>query len=233
MDRRPLGKPHGPIIFVDQFDQEFSRDIEPMKGGHGDNYYWQLVSGVRRYKGAPPLPKASAPVSIRLRAAFDQWHDVQPEFRDRLDETIPRSADGRRWPLHTPMELAETISPPRSRATEQYLFLHQDPRGHYRRYDPNWMWLLINSDQNAATGWEGYDFIVNHTIEADGTSSVESNQGQWQWRKVRSASFRAEGNELQLAIPRAALGLPPGDTRAALDFKWADNRPSGATSPLR
>jgi hypothetical protein len=25
-------------MFVDQFDQEHSRDIEPMRGGHGDDY---------------------------------------------------------------------------------------------------------------------------------------------------------------------------------------------------
>jgi hypothetical protein len=34
------GEAGGPIVFVDQFDQEFSRDIALMKGGHGDNYYW-------------------------------------------------------------------------------------------------------------------------------------------------------------------------------------------------
>ena len=28
-----------PLMFVDEFDEEHSRDIEPMKGGHGDNYY--------------------------------------------------------------------------------------------------------------------------------------------------------------------------------------------------
>jgi hypothetical protein len=31
------------------------------------------------------------------------------------------------------------------------------------------------------------------------------------------------GNELQLAIPRAALGLKPGETQTAIDFKRADN----------
>ena len=31
------------------------------------------------------------------------------------------------------------------------------------------------------------------------------------------------GSELQLEIPRAALGLPEGTTRLALDFKWTDN----------
>ena len=33
------GEPGGPVVFVDQFDQESSRDIEPVKGGHADNYY--------------------------------------------------------------------------------------------------------------------------------------------------------------------------------------------------
>ena len=45
-----------PPIFVDEFNEEFSRDIEPMPGGHGDDYYYQLVANVRRYKGARPLP---------------------------------------------------------------------------------------------------------------------------------------------------------------------------------
>ena len=40
-----------PVMFVDEFDQEHSRDIEPMKGGHGDNYYYQMVDYIRRYKG--------------------------------------------------------------------------------------------------------------------------------------------------------------------------------------
>ena len=36
-------------------------------------------------------------------------------------------------------------------------------------------------------------------------------------------SFVVKGNELQLAIPRAALGLPKGNAPLSLDFKWTDN----------
>ena len=56
----------GDIYFIDQYNQEFSRDIEPMRGGHTDNYYYQLVDGIRRYKGARPLPPTSAPKTIDL-----------------------------------------------------------------------------------------------------------------------------------------------------------------------
>ena len=56
-----------PPMFVDQFDHEHSRDIEPMKGGHGDNYYYQLVNYVRRYKGVPADRPRVAAVDL------DRW----------------------------------------------------------------------------------------------------------------------------------------------------------------
>src|ERR1019366_3973509 len=46
----------GPVTFVDEFNGEFSRDIEPVKGGHGDDYYYQMIANIRRYKGVRPLP---------------------------------------------------------------------------------------------------------------------------------------------------------------------------------
>ena len=36
-------------------------------------------------------------------------------------------------------------------------------------------------------------------------------------------SFVVKDNKLQLAIPRAALGLPEGKARLSFDFKWTDN----------
>src|SRR5678809_99832 len=85
---------NGPLIFVDQFDQEFSRDIEPMKGGHADSYYYQMVANIRRYKGASSLPQASAPTRIRVKAGFEQWYDVLPQFQDHIGETEPRDFPG-------------------------------------------------------------------------------------------------------------------------------------------
>ena len=89
------GEPTGPLVFVDQLDQEFSRDIEPMTGGHGDNYYWQLVANVRRYKGASALPKASPPKTIRLKDGFEQWRGVSPELRITWRDAAPRLDGGR------------------------------------------------------------------------------------------------------------------------------------------
>ena len=46
----------GKYVFTDNFNQEFSRDIEPMQGGHGDLYYRWLCEYVRAYKAHEPCP---------------------------------------------------------------------------------------------------------------------------------------------------------------------------------
>ena len=82
-----------PVMFVDEFDQEHSRDIEPMQGGHGDNYYYQMVSYIRRYKGARPLPPVT-PEPIQIDGRFDDWAAVGPEFRDTIDDPMRRNHPG-------------------------------------------------------------------------------------------------------------------------------------------
>jgi len=54
-----------PVAFVNQYDQAFSRDIEPVKGLHGDNDYYQMVANIRRIKGALPM-------------ACISWHIAKP-----------------------------------------------------------------------------------------------------------------------------------------------------------
>ena len=47
----------GETTFVDNYTQEYSRDIEPMEGGHGDLYYRWLCEYVRAYKSGEDCPK--------------------------------------------------------------------------------------------------------------------------------------------------------------------------------
>ena len=215
-----------PVCFVDQFDQEYSRDIEPMKAGHGDNYYLQLVAGIRRYKGVPALPKASAARIIRLEGGFAQWRDVGPEFADHVGD-----ADHRDFPGAGGLHYTNTtgrndlVAMKVARDDEQVAFHVKTAQPLSPRTDPAWMWLFIDADQNPKTGWEGFDFIVNRIVEPDGSTWLEKNDGtgNWNWIKVAPIQITTKGPELMLVIPRAALGLPIGKTALALDFKWMDN----------
>ncbi len=213
-----------PILFVDQYNEEFSRDIEPQKGGHGDNYYWQLIANVRRYKGAPRLPAASAPNSISIKGDFSQWRGVQPEFADAAGDTVPRAFAGIGGTAYTNNTGRNdfTLLKVARDTTNLYFYAHT-AKDITPPKDTNWMWLFIDADQKAATGWCGYDFMVNRTADADGKFWLEKNLGGWQWQKIAPVEYRVQGNELQLAIPRADLGLAAGGSRVDFDFKWADN----------
>lgn len=215
----------GPLVFVDQFDQEHSRDIEPGQVGHRDNYYYQLVDNVRRYKGAAPLPKASGPATIKIKNNFNQWAAVQPEYVDHLGETAPRDYDGAAGTHYKSATGRNDIAAAKVARDARNLYFYVRTREALScSTGSNWMWLLIDADQNPTTGWQGYEHIVNRVIEPDGTSWLEKNEGGWTWKKVARVHWRAEGTSLHMAIPRTALGLPKGkDKPVAIDFKWVDN----------
>ena len=217
------GTPQGPIVFVDQYNQEFSRDIEPMKGGHADNYYYQLVANVRRFKGAAPPPKASAPRTIRIGAGFDQWKGVAPEFRDHVGETLPRNFAGAAGLTYTNTTGRNDIVACQVTRDARNVYFHVRTREPITPHtDPHWMWLLIDADRDATTGWNGCEFIVNRTITGQGKSTLEKHAGGWQWTPVQDVPFASKANELHLSIPRQALGIPAGDS-IRLNFKWVDN----------
>ena len=218
------GKPDTSVEFVDQFDREYSRDIEPMKGGHGDNYYYQLAANVRRYKGISAIPKASSPKSIDLDGGFERWKDVSPEFLDDAGDTSPRDFDGAGGTHYVNRSGRNDLVACKVARDAKNVFFYARTRADLTpRTDPNWMELLIDADRDPRTGWEGFDFIVNRTVEADGTTWLERNAGGWRWEKVAKVRARVSGTELHLAIPRPAIGIPEGPGGLAIDFKWTDN----------
>lgn len=83
-----------PVMFVDEFNQEFSRDIEPMKGGFADTYFYQMAAFIRRYKGVRKPPAAGPGKTIHIGGDFSDWTDVQPEYRDDIGDTAPRDHPG-------------------------------------------------------------------------------------------------------------------------------------------
>lgn len=48
---------NGQSTFVDNYNQEYSRDIEPMEGGHGDQYYQWMKQYIAAYKAGEDCPK--------------------------------------------------------------------------------------------------------------------------------------------------------------------------------
>jgi len=212
-------------MFVDTFDHEHSRDIEPMKGGHGDNFYYQMLNYIRRFKGARPLPAASLPRTIDLDGSFSQWDDVRPEYRDTIGDTLHRDHHGygavTRYVNTSGRNDFVLMKVARDSGS---VFFYARTRARITPFsDHNWMMLFININRDGSTGWHGYDFVVNRWVRDSTTTTLEYTRSGWHWLPRAEVKFRVEGKELMLAIPRQVLGIAPAESSLQFEFKWADN----------
>jgi hypothetical protein len=213
----------GPVTFVDEFDAEFSRDVEPMKGGHGDNYYYQMIANIRRFKGVRTIPPVESH-SIAIDGRFDDWAKVQPEFRDTIGDPVRRNHPGWGTSLHYANATGrnDIVAAKVSIDESAIAFCVRARETITSPAEPNWMLLFIDVDQNPKTGWLGYDFVVNRKMTNASTTVVERNVGgRYEWASPIELPIGRAGSELELAIPRSILGITT--LPAAIDFKWADN----------
>ena len=208
-------------LFVDQYSHEYSRDCEPMAGGHTDNYYYQLASWIRRFKGLRPMPLAKGPRTLDIDGNFGDWAAVKPEFRDTIGDVTHREHTGYGGVVYRNDTGRNDLVLSKAAYDAAHLyFFAQTAQPITAHTDPMWMLLLLDADQDAATGWLGYDFVVNHEVIGEGETTVKRwNSGAWE--PLASIPYRVNGNGLELAVPRALVG-ETGDA-PAFDFHWADN----------
>ena len=57
-------------MFVDCANFEYSRDIEMMRGGYGDNFFLMLRDNVRRFKGLADDESPNPPVAWKRYRCF-------------------------------------------------------------------------------------------------------------------------------------------------------------------
>ncbi|NLV46786.1 MAG: hypothetical protein GXY07_20090 [Candidatus Hydrogenedentes bacterium] len=231
-------------LFVDQYTHEYSRDCEPMRGGHTDNYYYQLASWIRKFKGVRPRPEAAGPSTINVDGNFDDWASVVPEYRDTIGDVTHRNHLGYgEIPYTNATGRNDFVIAKAAYDTDHLFFFIQTRDPITPCTDPYWMLLLVDSDQDTRTGWLGYDFILNLDVEGKSASkgSVPDGGGcrgclnmlpcasrttvkRWQdggWQSIGHGQYRVNGNGMELVVSRALLRQEQ-DT-PSFDFHWADN----------
>ena len=207
--------------YVDAFNTEYSRDIEPMTGGFNDNYFYQMVQNIREYKGSRAQETAFEQWAIDIAGDLGQWHIVGPEYRDYQGDTVDRdhfSYVGDFRYVNTSGR-NDFVTCKISSDPENLYFYAECAEDITAPEGTNWMNLFIDADCNGETGWYGYDFIINRS-QKDGKVSVEKFMGNdtWEMETIGEAEYNLRGNVLQIKVPRSIMNL--GET---FDFKWADN----------
>ena len=214
----------GETFFVDNYNEEFSRDIMPMRGGYADNYYLQLAANIRRFKGVPAQPTSHGFQTPKTWAA---WDKIGPQFLDPVGDTLHRDHAGWGGRRYTDNSGRNDITSARVACDAQNIYFYVHTRGPLTpRTDPSWMQLLIDADRNPKTGWHGYDFVVNSPV----VSATQTTLKRLSDGKTWPVAYRAEGNQMVVTVPRARLGLTNIKT-TTFDFHWLDNVPVGSGDP--
>ncbi len=222
-----------PYFFVDQYNAEFNRTIQPMKGGYTDNYYMQMVQNIRRYKGVRPIPALRGLHPIKIDGKFQDWEGLEVEYRDTAGDTVHRDYPGYGGLHYTNASGRNDIVTCKVAVDRKRVYFYAETREALSPHTGrNWMLLLIDADHNPNTGWFGYDYMINLRVVNETTTTIaryvpEAQGGRWV--EVARLDYRYSGNALELAVPRKLLGL--AGEACTFDFHWCDN-PEDLKDPI-
>lgn len=221
-----IGKPlkPGDSFFVDCYTLEFSRDIEPMSGGYQDAYYYQMISNIRRFKGTPSLPVAHQFHEITIDGKIGDWEKTAaPIFTDTTHDTTHRDHPGWGANHYTDQSGRNDFSQVRiASQADSIAILIETENEITSRSDDRWINLYLDADQNPATGWHGYDYLINRSPDANGMTSLEKLQADGSLSEKEMVPCVLAPKLLEIKIPI----LPEWQGKTCrFDFHLTDNSP--------
>ncbi|MBQ7841124.1 MAG: hypothetical protein IJ390_11680 [Lachnospiraceae bacterium] len=212
------------IHFQDEFDEEYSRDLEPMKGGYQDAYYLQMAAFGRRLKGMEKPAAETEEHTIDMND-FSSWESVSLTYREYTGDVNPRDyraydAIGR-YTNDTGRNEFRTL---KAAADAEYVYFYAECSHPLTpSTDPNWMLLFLKTEIEAPA-WEGYQFVVNRKTPSEKEAVLERccAEGLYEWEEVKKVEWFCQKNQIHYKIPKKVLGLPAEGT-FRIAFKWSDN----------
>ena len=211
-----------PNAFCDQFNDEFSRDIEPTKGDLKDHYYYQMVNFIRQYKGVRPIPAPNGMATIDITKDNAQWSSVEPYYAAYVGNTGDRNGEG--WGELTYHEYSgrNDIMGAKIARDDEYVYFYVECAEDITPYtDPLWMVLYLDTDQQNQ-GWETFDYVLGKTSPSATKAVLEKFTGNgYETETVGEVDYTVNGNYMQIKVPKSMLALSGHDF--TVNFAWTDN----------
>lgn len=209
---------HGEVSFVDCATEEFSRDIEPMKGGYEDAFYLQLCDNIRRFNGLRENFKPSDKATIDINGPLSQWDNIRNVYQAMSQAAIRQgrgdwSVDNKT--LYKYGKVTNNIQ--RVKVTndkENIYFLISCQRDIVKSADETFMNVFIGLNDLKLTGWEGYSFVI------DGNGNISSLDKDGKRTEIGKAEVSISGKNAQFKIPMRTLGTDA--SQQGIYFKVAD-----------
>ncbi|MBR3163123.1 MAG: InlB B-repeat-containing protein, partial [Clostridia bacterium] len=221
----------GKTVFVDQYNDQKSRDIEPSKGKLKDYYYYQLADNIRKFKGASKLTSQTYKKTIDITKK-EQWDDKKIISYDHYtkEKNNSRYRNTCRWGSGAPCNsyINNTFKNDLKTAKVSYdganIYFYIETNEAFKDYK-NKTRLLIDTIEhitNTSTkNWEEFEYILNREGATDTTLRLERSKGGWNWEKVADVEYTVDNNVMQVSIPRKYLELTSNNIK--FNFKWTDN----------
>lgn len=214
----------GETYFVDLYNAEFSRDAEPENGQTKDNYYYQLVDNIRKFKGVRKPVIQPGDHTIAVDGRFSDWEKVEAIYKDDEGDTFHRKHPGwgriKEYVNHTGRnDIVECRVA--SDKTNVYFYVRTSEKISNWKMS-NWMELSIGVEGSTRTPWEGFQYQVNAKVISNKKSTLSGFKKDGSCRQLKAINYRVGNDEMELSIPLKQLDIK--DTRnLKLLFKWADN----------
>lgn len=221
-------------VLVDQYNHEYSRDIEPLKGGFGDNYYYYMVDFIRKFKGVSETPSFSAVEDIAIDGDFIDWINVESSYRDDIGDTKWRGYDsnsGNGWygwgRYNKSTSLVNKsgrndISICKIAAGETSINFYVSAVNELTSISSGEKGLnLYFSVAGINGGWEAFNFRLM-PVSSTKAALYRTREG-WNWSKVNGdIPIAVKGRSMEVSIPLSELGIS-NSNGYQIDFKWVDN----------
>lgn len=212
----------GEYVYVDQFNMEYSTDIEMMKGGYEDTFYQLLAKNIRAYKGISAGATGYISKTIDINGSITQWDNVNAIFRDMGTTNYGRNFQNVAGTgYYVQPAPRNNIQEVRVTKDSGYIYFYircadtiTAPSG------TKWMNIFIGTGTPSSKGWQGYNYVVNRVVNGN-TTSVEALHSNYMGTVTGNAAIAVNDNVLQVKIPRSALGLGANDN--TFYFKVADD----------
>ena len=216
--------PKGETYFVDLYNDEYSRDAEPVKGAFNDNYYYQMVDNIRKFKGTRPAPVYYKTNKIRVDGNFADWENTEAVYADDRGDTFHRKHAGwGRIKEYSNTTGRNDIIETRVSSDNTNVYFYVKTAAQLTPWtDNDWMHLHVSVDGSALPGNAGFQFLINGNSTKEGTTSIQVYRDN-KWSSIGNISRNYQGDELELSVPKKLLGLK--GKQFTLDFKWSDNSP--------
>ncbi len=216
--KQPYGDEY---MLCDAANKEYSRDIEPMKGGYEDAFYIQMIKNIRRYKGLPATINNTVPRTINIKGAPSQWNGVNT-YRNIESSALPRSHYGASktvfYELPAPVNNIKEVKISHDKG--YVYFLIQTEKDFQPSSSPlKGLNIFVGIGEPALKGWKGYDFIATLEPGASGFSLKKLDQS-FVSGNVGKPVFSINKNIVQVKISRKQLGALAGTN--AIYFKVTD-----------